>query len=188
VRERRGREREEDCRSSTDVPLNAIGGWLLPPTLACSQNPLLSVEEENEIGLALVKKLAHKQSEISSLFSDQKMHEVRKIILESYAHPTPRITDFVLGELLYLPYYAREEQEIKKMKIYESLRIPLNFKYEKIAGLSIEMQQKLNQFRPQTIAQASLIQGVTPSAISLLIFRINQEYKEESSSLKTPLR
>jgi tRNA uridine 5-carboxymethylaminomethyl modification enzyme len=46
--------------------------------------------------------------------------------------------------------------------------------YENVPGLSIELQQKLNKFRPSSIAQATLIQGMTPAAISLLIFKIRE--------------
>lgn len=138
-----------------------------------SEDTSTSIASENQEGIELVKQLEKKQTEISTLFSNQQITQVHKIIYNCNSSISPRIRDFVMGELLYLPYYAREEHEIKKMKTYETLSIPHEFKFQDIPGLSIEMQQKLTYHQPKTIAQASLIQGVTPSAISLLIFKIN---------------
>jgi tRNA uridine 5-carboxymethylaminomethyl modification enzyme len=85
--------------------------------------------------------------------------------------------DFIFGEILYAPYIKRDEEKIKKMKDFRGLKIPETFEYKNTPGLSIEMQQKLQKHRPANIAQASLIQGITPAAISLLIFKIKQSEK-----------
>lgn len=77
----------------------------------------------------------------------------------------------VHAEILYGPYLAREQREIEKMQDYQNLIIPTSLDFTSIAGLSIELQQKLTKHKPGTIAQAHLIQGMTPAAISLLIYK-----------------
>ncbi len=78
------------------------------------------------------------------------------------------------AEVLYGPYIKREEKEIEKTHYFQQLEIPITFEYSTIPGLSIELQQKLAKYRPATIAQAQLIQGMTPAALSLLIFRVRE--------------
>jgi len=83
----------------------------------------------------------------------------------------------VHAEIRYGPYIAREKQEVKRREQYKNLEIPHDFIYKDMPGLSKELQQKLTRFKPATIADATLIQGMTPAAIALLIFKINQKKK-----------
>ena len=76
------------------------------------------------------------------------------------------------AELLYAPYLAREEKEAERITQYQTMRIPETFVYIDTPGLSKELQHKLTKIKPATIAAASLIPGMTPAAISLLIFKI----------------
>lgn len=78
------------------------------------------------------------------------------------------------AEIRYEPYIKKEEKEIEKANKYQQLLIPANFVYANIPGLSIELQQKLSHYKPINIAQAALISGITPAAISLLIFKIKE--------------
>ncbi len=84
---------------------------------------------------------------------------------------TTRAQASIFAELLYGPYLHREQREIEKMQHYKELAIPETLDYSDISGLSIELRQKLARVKPATIAQAALIQGMTPAAISLLIFK-----------------
>jgi len=81
----------------------------------------------------------------------------------------------VQAELMYEPYIAREQQEVTKMEQYKKLLIPADFDYINMPGLSKELQQKLTKHRPETIAQAALIPGMTPAALSLLIFKVKKK-------------
>lgn len=82
-----------------------------------------------------------------------------------------RMKTNVYAELLYQPYLKRELREVEKLHHYQSLIIPESLSYKDLPGLSVELQQKLAKYKPATIAQASLIQGMTPAALSLLIFK-----------------
>lgn len=77
----------------------------------------------------------------------------------------------IFAELLYGPYLQREQREIEKMQHYKELIIPATLDYNAVSGLSIELRQKLAAIKPGTIAQAALIQGMTPAALSILIFK-----------------
>jgi tRNA uridine 5-carboxymethylaminomethyl modification enzyme len=52
--------------------------------------------------------------------------------------------------------------------------VPADIDYGKVRGLSFEVRQKLEQARPQTLGQASRVQGVTPAAISLLLVHLKR--------------
>ena len=68
----------------------------------------------------------------------------------------------------YEGYLKQQIHEIEKMRKAESRRIPLDFEYHAIPGLSREMIEKLSRVRPTTIGLASRIPGVTPAALSIL--------------------
>ncbi|MFZ2852587.1 MAG: tRNA uridine-5-carboxymethylaminomethyl(34) synthesis enzyme MnmG, partial [Rhodocyclaceae bacterium] len=69
----------------------------------------------------------------------------------------------------YQGYIDRQLGEVAKSLANEEARLPDDFDYGLIGGLSKEVQQKLAQHRPQTIGQASRIQGITPAAVSMLL-------------------
>jgi len=68
----------------------------------------------------------------------------------------------------YQGYIVRQEQEIEKTRSNENVKIPINFDYREVIGLSNEVLQKLLRTKPESIGQAIRMSGVTPAAISLL--------------------
>lgn len=72
-------------------------------------------------------------------------------------------------QIKYEGYISRQQDEIERLKKHENTPLPLDFDYASISGLSNEICQKLTDIRPETIAQASRIPGVTPAAVSLLL-------------------
>lgn len=88
----------------------------------------------------------------------------------------PRGTNYSKEELesadisiKYKSYIEREKQMADKIKHLENLIIPRGFDFSKVTSLSIECRQKLERYKPETIAQASRISGVSPSDISVLL-------------------
>jgi tRNA uridine 5-carboxymethylaminomethyl modification enzyme len=77
-------------------------------------------------------------------------------------------------EAKYQGYIERQQEDVEKSLAHEELALPLDMDYGQVHGLSIEVRQKLNQARPQTLGQASRVQGVTPAAISLLLVHIKR--------------
>ncbi|KVO85167.1 tRNA uridine 5-carboxymethylaminomethyl modification protein [Burkholderia ubonensis] len=74
----------------------------------------------------------------------------------------------------YQGYIERQANEIERNDANENTRLPEGIDYREVRGLSFEVSQKLNQFRPETIGQASRISGVTPAAISLLMVHLKR--------------
>jgi tRNA uridine 5-carboxymethylaminomethyl modification enzyme len=78
-------------------------------------------------------------------------------------------------ETKYEGYIKREEELIEKLKELEIVRIPLEFDYQGIKGLSNEAKSKLNDVRPVNLDQASRIQGISPSDILILLLHIKKD-------------
>ena len=72
-------------------------------------------------------------------------------------------------EAKYAGYIDRQQDDINRMRAYENTLIPEDLDYSQVEGLSNEVKQKLAAARPQTLARASRISGVTPAAISLVL-------------------
>ena len=83
----------------------------------------------------------------------------------------------------YEGYLKQQEREVEKLRKAEQKRIPADLDYSKMPGLSREIVEKLSRVRPSSIAQASRIPGVTPAAISILLFHIGyrQDRKQPES-------
>ena len=79
------------------------------------------------------------------------------------------VVESVEISLRYKGYIDREVQMAEKIRRLEDLKIPEDFDFERVAGLTIECRQKLKKYRPLTIAQASRISGVSPADISVLL-------------------
>lgn len=72
-------------------------------------------------------------------------------------------------EAKYSGYINRQQEDIDRMRAYENTLIPEDLDYAQVEGLSNEVKQKLAAARPQTLARASRISGVTPAAVSLIM-------------------
>jgi tRNA uridine 5-carboxymethylaminomethyl modification enzyme len=68
-------------------------------------------------------------------------------------------------QVKYAGYIDRQAKEVERHEHYEHLKLPAEIDYLAVQALSFEVRQKLNQFRPETLGQASRIAGVTPAAI-----------------------
>jgi tRNA uridine 5-carboxymethylaminomethyl modification enzyme len=77
-------------------------------------------------------------------------------------------------EVKYAGYVLRQQAEVERGVGNESIRLPVDFDYASVNGLSKEVQQKLNTHKPETIGQAGRIQGITPAAISLLLVHLKK--------------
>ncbi len=79
----------------------------------------------------------------------------------------------------YQGYIDRQQEDVQRSQSSENLKIPADLDYAAVHGLSIEVRQRLNQHRPETLGQASRIQGVTPAAISLLLVHLKRHSLKE---------
>jgi tRNA uridine 5-carboxymethylaminomethyl modification enzyme len=83
--------------------------------------------------------------------------------------------DHIETRVKYAGYIARQQDEIDRLKRHENTLIPSDFDFTEVSGLSNEVCQKLTDTRPSNIARAGRIQGVTPSALSLLLVHLRRQ-------------
>jgi tRNA uridine 5-carboxymethylaminomethyl modification enzyme len=81
----------------------------------------------------------------------------------------------------YEGYLKQQEREVEKLRKAESKRLPAGLDYTSMPGLSKEVVEKLTRIRPQSIAQASRIPGITPAAISILLFHLEMRHSPSHS-------
>lgn len=74
----------------------------------------------------------------------------------------------------YSGYIERQRDEVERAAYYEHLALPRDLDYQQVSALSIEVRQKLNRHKPETLGQASRISGITPAAISLLLIHLKR--------------
>lgn len=86
----------------------------------------------------------------------------------------PAVVEQVEIQVKYAGYIERQAKEVERHEHYENLKLPASFDYLAVAALSMEVRQKLNKHRPETLGQASRIAGVTPAAISLLLVHLKK--------------
>ncbi|AKS18811.1 tRNA uridine-5-carboxymethylaminomethyl(34) synthesis enzyme MnmG [Xanthomonas campestris pv. campestris] len=79
----------------------------------------------------------------------------------------------------YAGYLDRQRDEIARQQRHETTPIPEGFDYAGVRGLSMEVQQKLERVRPQSIGQAQRIPGMTPAAISLLLVHLERARRSQ---------
>jgi len=99
--------------------------------------------------------------------------------MEGQALAGPGVTEDAVREqveiqIKYAGYIDRQAKEVERHDHYEHLKLPLDFDYMEVKGLSIEVRQKLCKHKPETLGQASRISGVTPAAISLLLVHLKK--------------
>ena len=114
-----------------------------------------------------------------SLFELLRRPEVSYANLMTLSGSGEAVTDAEVVEQVeiqakYQGYIERQKEEVAKSLAHESATIPANMDYATVHGLSFEARQKLDQARPETLGQASRVQGVTPATISLLLVHLKR--------------
>ena len=94
----------------------------------------------------------------------------------------PAVADQVEVTTKYAGYIERQKDEIARALANEEARLPRDLDYRTVRGLSTEVQQRLNQQRPDTIGQAARMQGITPAAVSLLLVHLKRGFGREDAA------
>ena len=94
----------------------------------------------------------------------------------------PAVADQVEVTTKYAGYIERQKDEIARSLANEEARLPRDLDYRTVRGLSTEVQQRLNQQRPDTIGQAARMQGITPAAVSLLLVHLKRGFGREDAA------
>lgn len=158
-------QRFEQERKEIDNAIDNLKKTVVKSDIA---NPILKEKSENEIpdergGQSLFQILKRPGIQYQDIgrMSDMKFEE--------------NIGTRVEIETKYDGYIKREDEMIEKLKEIEKIRIPANFSYVDIKGLSNEAKSKLSEVKPENLDQASRIQGISPSDILLLLLHIKKD-------------
>jgi tRNA uridine 5-carboxymethylaminomethyl modification enzyme len=84
------------------------------------------------------------------------------------------VAEQVEVQIKYEGYIARQQLEIDRLRRHEAMPLPVDLDYGAVGGLSNEVRQKLEQARPETLARAARIPGVTPAAVSQLLIHLKK--------------
>lgn len=127
----------------------------------------------------IVAELSGGMKESISLFNALKRPQISlKLLLDLI----PELNDYsilALEEIETLAHYdgylQRQEDDIRQFRESANIKIPENFDFDAVHGLSIEVRQKLNNFRPATIAAAANISGVNPTSVSAILIAMKKQ-------------
>ncbi len=93
----------------------------------------------------------------------------------------PEIRDQLARDALYRGYAHRQQQDADNLRRDEAHRIPPDFDYAALSGLSNELKQKLARVRPASIAHANRIEGMTPAALALILATLRRQGQRQSA-------
>ncbi len=94
--------------------------------------------------------------------------------LKGEATTDPQAAEQVEIQTKYAGYIDRQRDEIERLRRFENTRLPADFDYESVSGLSNEVRSKLQAARPETLARAGRIPGITPAAVSTLLIYLKK--------------
>ena len=136
--------------------------WVQPQSKEAKQiQPMLANEIVREYSLYdLLKRPEVTHKDISALTPELEIDAM--------------VSEQVEIDAKYAGYISRQQDEIDRLRRHENTAIPEAFDYSKVSGLSNEIKQKLGEAKPDTLARASRIPGVTPAAISLLLITLKK--------------
>jgi tRNA uridine 5-carboxymethylaminomethyl modification enzyme len=135
------------------------------------------IQPNSDLSEKLLEHIDHKISHEYSLFDLLKRPELNHQIISDLLpneKPDAKIAQQVEIDAKYSGYISRQQDEIDRLQRHENTLIPGSFNYAEVKGLSNEVKQKLGEARPDTLARASRIPGVTPAAISLLLVQLKK--------------
>jgi len=93
----------------------------------------------------------------------------------------PKIAQQVENDARYAHYIQRQKNDVEAMRRDEALRIPSDFDYGNIIGLSNELRGKLSNIQPATLGQAGRIDGMTPAGLTLILANIRKPKKKRTA-------
>ena len=144
--------------------------WISPRVLAEAESERVlgkAIEREYALADLLRRPNVSYQSLVSLIGLDGQL-------LAGPAVSDPIVREQVEIQLKYAGYIDRQAKEVERHEHFENLILPHDFDYLAVGALSMEVRQKLNRHRPETLGQASRISGVTPAAISLLLVHLKK--------------
>ncbi len=113
-----------------------------------------------------------------SLYEWARFPELASFVLaeaDALAEADETLREEILEDARYAPYLERQTAEVADMRRQESVAIPGDLDYDAIGGLSLEMRERLAGARPDTIAAASRLRGITPAALAAILVHVRRK-------------
>ena len=143
------------------------------------------IQPKTDAGKRAEEKLGKPLSHEYSLLDLLKRPELTFADIEAISEVTvenPQVSEQIEIQVKYAGYIDRQKDEIEKLKRHEETKLPLDFDFDRVKGLSNEVKQKLMDHKPETLGQAGRIPGVTPAAISLLLIYLKKSGLEKKTA------
>ena len=158
----------ENIRRNLKEGLEFLNSTQITPSKA-NLELLASLDEEPISQNVSLQKIVARKS-----FTAEKLRKLD----ERFATLDDASMDQILTECKYQHYIGEQKNQIEKMKDMMDVKIPENFDFRSISGLSNEVVEKLEKFAPPTLFAASEISGITPAAIDILHIYIKMSEKK----------
>ncbi|MEC3861344.1 tRNA uridine-5-carboxymethylaminomethyl(34) synthesis enzyme MnmG [Mesobacterium sp. TK19101] len=143
---------------------------------AVLSNTLLTPQQVQKLGLS-VKLDGQKRSLFQLLSFPDFTLDMARPFLADQPELEPAIQEQIARDALYANYLDRQSRDLEALKKDQERTFPEDFDFTQIEGLSNELKAKLDKFRPETLAQAGKIEGVTPAALVLLLAKLRKHQK-----------
>jgi len=159
----------------------------LKEALCFLEDNFMTPSKENNAILAALgqNKISDKVTLKSLIARSECTIEALESLVPHFKAFLPQTKELIMIEAKYANYIKKQQAQIDKMKNHISIKIPENFEFHKVRGLSNEIIEKFETFNPPTLFAASEIQGVTPAAIDILHIYIKIEQKKKSATISS---
>jgi len=164
--------RKRDAVSRETERLRSL--WISPRNLAASESErVLGKAIEHEYNLADL--LRRPDVDYDALMSlDNGRFASASVSRETLGEARDAVIEQIEISAKYSGYIDRQRDEVERSASHERMVLPVDLDYMAVNALSIEVRQKLQKQRPETLGQAGRISGVTPAAISLLLVHLKK--------------
>jgi tRNA uridine 5-carboxymethylaminomethyl modification enzyme len=172
--------RKRDAVSRETQRLASI--WVSPRNLPASESErVLGKPIEHEYNLGdLLRRPDVSYSELMSLSNGE--YASNEVSVDALGDLFAPVVEQIEIAAKYSGYIERQKDEVERAAQYENFKLPPDLDYLQVPALSIEVRQKLNKHRPETLGLASRISGVTPAAISLLLVHLKKNKRKGLAS------
>ncbi|WP_164661495.1 tRNA uridine-5-carboxymethylaminomethyl(34) synthesis enzyme MnmG [Tropicibacter sp. Alg240-R139] len=143
-------------------------------------NEVFTPKQLKDSGIA-VNQDGNKRSGMAVLAFPEVSFSDIQVLIPELADVELNIQRQVERDALYANYIARQKNEIEALKKDENTTIPENFPYDRLDGLSNELKQKLVKLKPENLAQAGRVEGMTPAAMALLFAHLRRTKRVKSA-------
>ncbi len=140
----------------------------------------LSARKISELGANLNPDGPNRTALSALELNDLEVDALTEVVPELANYPA-EVAQQVKRDALYVNYIVRQTRDIEAMRRDEAIEIPAEIDFREMSGLSTELATKLERLRPQNLAQAGRVDGMTPAALMLILAKVKQSQKARSA-------